>query len=252
VSTPRFYIAPERWSVDHLALENAEAHHCIDVLRLGPGSRIVVFNGRGTDITAEITAIENGKVSLTGLITNRSEPLTCSITLAQAIPKGKHMDLIVQKATELGVGKIVPLLSERTVVQVEKEDAERKREKWKQVVIEAAKQSGQNWLPEVAAPVAPKQFFSEFEESELPLIASLQRDARSLKKILAAFRDQYGRRPRSALILIGPEGDFTPAETGWAKSAGCIPVSLGPIVLRTETAAIFSLSVLAYELQGQE
>jgi 16S rRNA (uracil1498-N3)-methyltransferase len=252
VSTHRFYIPPERWSVDRLALEDAEAHHCIDVLRLEPGSRIVVFNGRGTDITAEITAIENGKVSLKGLITNRSEPLTCSVTLAQAVPKGKNMDLIVQKATELGVGKIVPLLSERTVVQVEKEEAERKREKWKQVAIEAAKQSGQNWLPEVTAPVAPKQFFSKFEESELPLIASLQSDARSFKKVLAAFRDQHGRRPRSALILIGPEGDFTPAETGWAKSAGCIPVSLGPIVLRTETAAIFSLSVLSYELQGQE
>ena len=252
MSTHRFYIPPEQWSVDHLTLENAEAHHCIDVLRLDPGSRVVVFNGRGTDITAEITAIENGKVSLKGLITNRSEPLTCSITLAQAIPKGKHMDLIVQKATELGVGKIVPLLSERTVVQFDKEEAEKKREKWKQVVIEAAKQSGQNWLPELTAPVSAKQFFSKFDEPELPLIASLQNDARSFKRILATFRDQHGHRPRSALILIGPEGDFTPAETGWAKSAGCIPVSLGPIVLRTETAAIFSLSVLAYELQGQE
>ncbi len=233
-------------------LENAEAHHCVDVLRLEPGMRVVVFNGRGTDITAEITAIEDERVSLKGLITNKSEPLTCSITLGQAIPKGKNMDLIVQKATELGVGKIVPLLSERTVVQVDKEDADRKREKWKQVVIEAAKQSGQNWIPEVAAPVAPKQFFLKFEETELPLIASLQRDARSLKKVLAEFRDQHGHRPRSALILIGPEGDFTPAEIGWAKSAGCIPVSLGPTVLRTETAAIFTLSVLAYELQGQE
>jgi 16S rRNA (uracil1498-N3)-methyltransferase len=252
VSTHRFYILPERWRVDHLALEESEAHHCIDVLRLGPGSRVVVFNGRGTDITAEITAIETGKVSLKGLITTRSEPLTCSITLAQAIPKGKNMDLIVQKATELGVGKIVPLLSERTVVQVDKEDAEKKREKWTQVVIEAAKQSGQNWLPEVTAPVPPKQFFSKFDEYELPLVASLQSDARNLKKVLATFRDQHGRRPRSALILIGPEGDFTPVETSWAKSAGCIPISLGPIVLRTETAAIYSLSVLSYELQGEE
>ena len=162
------------------------------------------------------------------------------------------MDLIVQKATELGVGKIVPLLSERTVVLLEKEESEKKREKWKQVVIEAAKQSGQNWLPEVVAPVSPKHFFSTFDEYELPLVASLQRDARSLKKVLATFRDLHGRRPRTALILIGPEGDFTPAETSWAKSAGCIPVSLGPIVLRAETAAIFSLSVLSYELQGEE
>jgi 16S rRNA (uracil1498-N3)-methyltransferase len=252
VSTHRFYIPPERWTPDYLALEAAEAHHCIDVLRLEPGSRVVVFNGRGTDITAEIAAIEKGRVSLKALITTKSEPLSCSITLAQAVPKGKNMDLIVQKATELGVGKIIPLLSERTVVLLEKEDSEKKREKWKQVVIEAAKQSGQNWLPEVAAPISPKHFFSTFDEYELPLVASLQSDARSLKKVLARFRDLHGRRPRTALILIGPEGDFTPAETSWAKSAGCIPVSLGPIVLRSETAAIFSLSVLAYELQGAE
>jgi 16S rRNA (uracil1498-N3)-methyltransferase len=120
------------------------------------------------------------------------------------------------------------------------------------VVIEAAKQCGQNWLPEVAAPVTPKQFFAEFDRYEVPLIASLQRDARSFKHVLGEFREQHGRRPQSALMLIGPEGDFTPAEAAAAKSAGCVPVTLGPIVLRTETAALYSLSVLAYELQGEE
>jgi 16S rRNA (uracil1498-N3)-methyltransferase len=235
-----------------LVLDESEAHHCIDVLRLGVGSRVVVFNGRGSEITAEILALEKGRVHLKELISARAEPLRCAVTLAQAIPKGKSMDLIIQKATELGVAKIVPLLSDRTVVQLEEDELHKKREKWKQVVIEAAKQSGQDWLPEIARPISPKQFFAEFDRYELPLVASLQNDARSFKKALAHFREQHGRRPRSALILVGPEGDFTPAETSWAKSAGCIPVSLGPIVLRTETAAIYSLSVLAYELQGQE
>ena len=216
------------------------------------GSRVVVFNGRGSEITAEILALEKGRVHLKELISARAEPLRCAVTLAQAIPKGKSMDLIIQKATELGVAKIVPLLSDRTVVQLQEDELNKKREKWKQVVIEAAKQSGQDWLPEIAGPITPKQFFAEFDRYELPLVASLQNDARSFKKVLAHFREQHGRRPRSALILVGPEGDFTPAETSWAKSAGSIPVSLGPIVLRTETAAIYSLSVLAYELQGQE
>jgi 16S rRNA (uracil1498-N3)-methyltransferase len=235
-----------------LLLVESEAHHCVDVLRLSVRSRVVVFNGRGSEITAEITAIEKGSVHLKELISARTEPLRCAITLAQAIPKGKNMDLIVQKATELGVAKIVPLLSDRTVVHLEEEELGKKREKWKQVVIEAAKQSGQNWLPEIAGPITPKQFFAEFGHYELPLVASLQNDARSLKKVLADFREQHERRPGSALILVGPEGDFTPAETSWAKSAGCVPVSLGPIVLRTETASIYSLSVLAYELQGPE
>jgi 16S rRNA (uracil1498-N3)-methyltransferase len=252
VSTPRFYISPERWSLKPLVLDESEAHHCIDVLRLGVGSRVVVFNGRGSEITAKITEVEKGRVHLNELSSTTTEPLRCAITLAQAIPKGKNMDLIIQKATELGVAKIVPLLSDRTVVQLEEDELHKKREKWNQVIVEAGKQSGQDWLPEIAAPITPKQFFAEFDRYELPLVASLQGDARSFKKVLANFREQHGRRPSSALILVGPEGDFTPAESSWAKSAGCVPVSLGPIVLRTETAAIYSLSVLAYELQGHE
>ncbi|MBV8225470.1 MAG: 16S rRNA (uracil(1498)-N(3))-methyltransferase [Verrucomicrobia bacterium] len=248
----RFYIPPEQWNLEDLFLEEGEAHHCVDVLRLNTGARVVVFNGRGMEVTAEIAEVEKGRVSLRGVIKAKTDRLACSITLAQAVPKGKNMDLIVQKATELGVGRITPLLSERTVVHLDNDEIEKKKEKWKQVVIEAAKQSGQNWLPELSSPISAKQFFAMFPEYELPLIASLQTDARSFKKVLANFREQHGRRPYSALMVIGPEGDFTPAEISWAKSAGCIPVSLGPIVLRTETAAIYSLSVLAYELQGPE
>ena len=252
MSTHRFYIPPERWALRPLVLDDAEAHHCIDVLRLGVGSRVVIFDGRGSEITAEITAVEKGRAHLKDLMSVKMESLRCAITLAQAIPKGKNMELIVQKATELGVAKIVPLLSDRAVVQLGDDEVRKRHGKWQQVVIEAAKQCGQNWLPEVAAPITPKKFFAEFDRYELPLIASLQHDARSFKVTLADFREQHGRRPGSALILIGPEGDFTPAEASSAKRAGCIPVSLGPIVLRAETAAIYSLSVLAYELQGQE
>jgi 16S rRNA (uracil1498-N3)-methyltransferase len=243
----RFYIPPARWGA--MTLENGEAHHCADVLRLDQKSKVAVFDGRGTETTAEVVAVERGRVRLRSLSTSRTEPLRCSVTLAQAVPKGKKMDTIVQKATELGVSRIVPLLSERTVVQVEMEEAQKKREKWEQIAIEAAKQCGQNWLPEIAGPTTPKRFFVDMGQYEASLIASLQNDARGFKQVFTDFYEQHGRRPASALILIGPEGDFTPAETSLAKSAGCVPVTLGPIVLRSETAAIFCLSVLAYELQ---
>jgi 16S rRNA (uracil1498-N3)-methyltransferase len=252
VSSHRFYIAPALWSTSEPVLEGSEAHHCSDVLRLGPGARVTVFNGQGSEITCEIVEASRDRVRLKPLLFGTSPRLRCAITLAQAIPKGKNMDLIVQKATELGVTKIVPLLSDRTVVHLEGGEREKRVEKWRAVVVEAAKQCGQNWIPEVVAPVTPKQFFSEFDRYEAPLIASLQRDARSFKQVLREFRDQHGRRPQSTLMLIGPEGDFTPAEAAAAKSAGCAPVTLGPIVLRTETAALYSLSVLAYELQGEE
>ena len=143
-------------------------------------------------------------------------------------------------------------MRERKKLTPPKYDAQKRINKWRTVVIEASKQCGQNWLPELASPVTPKQFFAEFDRYEAPLIASLQSDARSFRQVLHEFRDNHGRRPQSALMLIGPEGDFTPAEAAAAKSAGCVPVTLGPIVLRTETASIYSLSVLAYELQGSD
>ncbi len=247
----RFYIPPAAWNPDALALDEGESHHALNVLRLAPGEKVVVFNGQGTEATAVI-APESTKraVRLTVVHRAKTPPLPCRITLAQAVPKGKNMDLIVQKATELGAAEIAPLLSERTVSKVEDdEDAAAKQAKWQTVVIEAAKQCGQNWLPTVAAPRSPKDFFAARgggKAFDLMLIASLQPDSRHLRTYL----DELPGKPASALILVGPEGDFTPAEIALAKSAGCRPITLGPIVLRTETAAIYCLSVLSYELQA--
>jgi 16S rRNA (uracil1498-N3)-methyltransferase len=244
----RFYIAPETWNIDALTLDEAETHHAIDVLRMSAGDKAVVFNGRGAEATVEVVEITRKSVTLRKLLQSKSPPIGCEITLAQAVPKGKNMDLIVQKAVELGASAIYPLLSERTVIQVEEpEEAARKQQKWQAVAIEAAKQCGQNWLPKVHAPRTPKEFFAHPAKYDLMLIASLQPDALSLKKLLAENPD---KKPKSVLVLIGPEGDFTPAEIGLAKSHGCRPITLGPIVLRTETAAIYSLSVLSYELFG--
>src|SRR5256885_15307672 len=154
----RFYIPLENWNLDHLALDEAETHHALDVLRLKTGDRVVVFNGRGVEATAEISEISKKSITLRRLHHSKSPPLACEITLGQAIPKGKNMDLIIQKATELGATAIAPLLSERTVIQVDDEDSAKKQSKWQTVAIEAAKQCGQNWLPTVHAPRTPKEF----------------------------------------------------------------------------------------------
>ena len=160
------------------------------------------------------------------------------------------MDLIVQKATELGAHSIVPLTTERTVVQFEARDAEKKREKWQSGVIEACKQCGQNWMPAVLQPQTLSAFFTGAPAFDLLLIASLQPGALHPKAVLADFRREKGANPASVLVLIGPEGDFTPAEIALAKTHGCRPITLGPIILRTETAALYCLSVLSYELLG--
>ena len=159
----RFYVRPENWNPDALTLSGPEAHHCRDVLRMKRGDKAVLFNGRGREITAEIVDLERTEVHLRKLHESNSPPLRCHITLGQAIPKGKNMELIVQKAVEIGASEIAPLISERTIVDLDPAVGGQKQAKWRQVSIEAAKQCGQNWLPYVHAPRKLSQFFSDLD-----------------------------------------------------------------------------------------
>lgn len=243
----RFYLPADRWNPEHLVLDEEEAHHCLDVMRCREGDRVIVFNGAGSEAEAEIVATAKGSVTLKAKLAGTTPRPPAAITLGQAVPKGKNMDLIIQKATELGVSRIVPLLSERTVVQLDGEDFDKKRQKWQRVAIEACKQCGQNWVPEVAAPVKVEAFARSVKDP-LRLIAAIGPDSRPLKSLLAARDEEGAPRATAAAVMIGPEGDFTPAEVGTALSHGFLPLSLGPIILRSETAAIYALSILGHEL----
>src|SRR6266536_134962 len=262
----RFYVSPENWNPDALALSGSEAHHARDVLRTKHGQKLVLFNGLGHEITAEIIDSSGDEIQLRKLHEAETPPLRRRIILGQAIPKGKNMELIVQKAVEIGAAEIAPIISDRTIVRVDLESAAQKQAKWQQIAIEAAKQCGQNWLPRVHTPKRLAEFLDAVEAGvspdkspvsqpqkdiarfDLRLIGSLQPDAQNLKKILAGYLSEHQDRPESVLMLIGPEGDFTPAELARARRHGCQPITLGPIILRVETAAIYCLSVLSYEL----
>jgi 16S rRNA (uracil1498-N3)-methyltransferase len=242
----RFYLPPVDFIKDHPTLSPEESHHAVSVLRLETGQKITVFDGLGSEAGALIEEADKHATRLRIGNRSTSPQLPCSVTLAQAVPKGKNMELILQKAVELGASRIVPLLSERTVVRLDSAEALDKCKKWRSVVLEACKQCGQNRVPEVAEPRTIKEFLAGEPLAELPLIASLQPDARRLKDWLA----EAGGKPAitSATVMIGPEGDFTPAETALAKSHHYHPLTLGPIILRTETAAIYCLSILGHEL----
>ena len=245
----RFYVAPKNWDPRALVLRGSESHHARNVLRMEAGDKLVLFNGAGRELTAEIASIADDEVRLRKLHEAETEPLRCRIVLGQAIPKGKNMDLIVQKAVEIGAAEIAPIISDRTIVQLDSESGLQKQAKWQQIAIEAAKQCGQNWLPRVHAPKKLAEFFSSSDQQfDLRLIGSLQPGAQHLKSILETYSTEHGVRPRSVLMLVGPEGDFTPAELALARRNGCQPITLGPIILRVETAALYCLSVLSYEL----
>jgi len=242
MSMHRFYLTPEEWTSAEPTLGSEDSHHCADVLRLQVGDWVTLFDGAGSVAHAVLAEVHRKHCRVTIGERTTTPPLKCAITLAQAVPKGKNMDLILQKAVELGASTIVPLLTRRTVVRLDEEDGSRKQERWQQIALEACKQCGRNQVPHVTHPSSLEEFLKQSREG-LILLASLQPGAVSIKEALAKTTDH-----KAVTVLVGPEGDFTPEESAAALAAGAIPVTLGPMILRAETAALYCLSVLGHEL----
>ncbi len=225
-----------------------ESHHLVTVNRCGRGDPVVAFDGRGREWFTECTDAGRNAAVLRVKSTRQAPPRPFALTLAQALPKGTTMDDIVRQATEIGAAGIVPLLSERTQVHLDGDRQDKKLEKWRTTAIEAAKQCGNPWLPDLAPLQSLAAFLAAPGDHDLKLIASLHAGALTLKSVLRHHHDKGGAGPRRALWLVGPEGDFSPAEMTAASTAGFQPVTLGPLVLRSDTAAICALAILSYEL----
>ena len=219
-----------------VALPESAAYHVARVLRLRPGAPLVAFDGTGYDFRCEITAVEGDTVRVAvgertpGL---RDSPL--GITLVQAVSRSERMDWTLQKATELGVRVIVPVLSARSVVRLDERQAERKLRHWRAIVAGACEQSGRSTLPEVRSPVELGRFLAESPREGQRLVLSPAGPASLAGLATTASRVE---------LLIGPEGGLDDHELDAATRAGFSPVRLGPRVLRTETAGIVALTVL--------
>jgi 16S rRNA (uracil1498-N3)-methyltransferase len=246
----RAYCLPPDREPGEIRLSPEESHHLVSVNRCSRGDPVIAFDGRGREWTTECTEPSKSAAVLRVKHSRQAEPRTHEITLAQALPKGSTMDDIIRQATEVGAAFLIPLLSERTQVHLDPERAEKKIEKWRTTSIEAAKQCGNPWLPEIAPLQNLGDFLNASSTYDLKLVASLHAGATSLKKSLADYATKHGHAPRKVLWLVGPEGDFSPTEMTAALSAGFHPITLGPLVLRSDTAAIYALSILSYELAG--
>ena len=247
----RFYLPPEQTRGDRLTLDGREAHHAMQVLRLRDGAPVVVLDGAGQVLNCEVTGRARDSLSLAVRERKLIPRPLCAVTLVQAIPKGKIIEDIIQKATELGVACIVPLLSERVVTQLDRDDAKAKAEKWQHVAVEAIKQCGSAWLPRVEVPLTPRDFLAREQPAELSLVGCLEEGSRHPRVWFEKFLREHQHFPKSISVWVGPEGDFSAAEYSAIKTAGVLPITLGDLVLRVETAAIYGLSVVNYELSAR-
>ena len=244
----RFFLPPEQCQDACLCLTGEEAHHARHVVRVRPDERVTVLDGAGREFLCEVQGYDGGNARLTVVEKHLQPTPPSQITLLQAVLKGKLLEAIIQKATELGAFRIVPVLSERVVARFDEKEGARKAEKWRMVAREAIKQCGSAWLPTVELPITPSHFLARNDSFELALIASLTSGSRPARDYFRAFEMERQRMPKSICIWVGPEGDFTPAETEAIKSRGALPITLGRLVLRAETAAIYCLSIINHEL----
>jgi 16S rRNA (uracil1498-N3)-methyltransferase len=211
---------------------------------------VTAFNGQGAEWTCTLEKADRKHAQLAVQSFRQAPPLPFRISLGQAIPKGTSMDAIVRKATEIGAAEIIPLESERTQVHLDDDRSYKKSEKWKTDALEAAKQCGNPWLPEIQPVQNAAHFIASAAGYDLKLIASLRPGSQSLSVVERVVPHALGFA--RVLILIGPEGDFTPSELDQAEAAGFLPVTLGPLVLRCETAAVYALSIISYQLISRQ
>jgi 16S rRNA (uracil1498-N3)-methyltransferase len=238
VRLTRVYVEEQLAPGKSCVLEGSAANHIMRVLRLRDGDSLTLFDGRGGEYAARITAFRKSSVQVeVQEQRNVERESRLELTLAQGISRGERMDWVMQKATELGVARILPVITVRTMVKLDERQSERKVEHWRAIVISACEQSGRNRVPEVAAPCAFHELLRNDDVHGQKLLLSPNGDLNARDLALT------GR----ALLLVGPEGGLSPEEQELAIAGGFRQVRMGPRVLRTETAAIAALTILQHD-----
>ena len=239
-----FYVPPPQILTDTATITGSEQHHLRNVLRLTPGATIRIIDGQGNVYIAEVldtgTHRESSQVRiLSHEFHARAAP---SLTLFQGLPKNDKMELILQKTTEIGVTQIVPIHSAHAL----QNPSQNRYERWHRVVISATKQCKRAWLPELCAPQAYAASLVQLDKFSLRLILNPQIEHESQVQHIKTVLQEVSQ-PTSIALFVGPEGGFSKQEVTTAIERGCIPVTLGTNILRTETAAIVAVAITAYE-----
>ena len=242
----RFYLPPNQVHGDFLRLSDSDARHASTVLRLATGDEILVLDGAGQRILSTVEHVGKREVSARVRSREMVSHSAHQVVLLQAVAKSAAMDGLIHRAVELGCHRIVPLITERSVSRPD--DPQSKQEKWQTIAIEALKQCGAPWLTRVEKPVSLEAWLAQHEAIELSLVGSLEDSPQHLKSVFESYRKAHGRNPRQVGIYVGPEGDFSSGEYAALRAHGAIPITLGPLILRVETAATAVLAILNHEL----
>lgn len=241
-----FFVDPEQISREEVRILGNDVNHMKNVLRMQAGEQITVSDGNGMEYLCRIRELSSEAVYADILESHRAEAeLPSPLILYQGLPKGDKMELIIQKAVELGVSRIVPVSTKRCVVKLDAKKADARRKRWQAIAESAAKQSGRSVIPEVAPLITYEKALQEAAKLDVRLIPyEHARGMEETKKILGKIE-----RGQSVGIFIGPEGGFEEAEVDAAMGQGVHPITLGRRILRTETAGLCILSVLMFQLE---
>ena len=239
----RCYLPPEAWSGLRVRLSGREAHHLSRVLRIHPGDSVTCFDGQGTEADATVVQMNSREIILQMGLQRQASPSPWDISIGIAVPGQGKLEEIISQATQLGVSRIIPLATQRSVVHRSPEQFSRKLDHLRQVAIEALKQCGLSRIPEIESIAPWKGLLAILHRYDLVLISTVEGPHEALRDLVAT------QRPKHLLLLVGPEGDFSPEEIQQAVQAGAHRVSLGPSVLRCETAAVAAVSIVSFLLR---
>ncbi|HOJ77818.1 MAG TPA: 16S rRNA (uracil(1498)-N(3))-methyltransferase [Bacillota bacterium] len=238
----RFFIPSSQINGNQVVLEGSDHHHLLNVLRKKVNDQIIVLDGKGQEFLVRITELSPLKAvgEIVELIDKPTEPRV-RITLVQSLPKADKFEYILQKNTELGVARFQPIISERSTIRINEESRMKKWERWHKIIKEAAEQSGRKVIPELEMVQNWKDALPRLR-SGLVLIPWEGEKTRSLKAVLEAEKVV----PEEVSLIIGSEGGFSLEEVKEAQARGAIPVTLGPRILRTETAGLVAATAILY------
>lgn len=241
-----FYVPPPQIHTDTATITDSEQHHLRNVLRLTPGATIRIIDGQGNVYTAEVLDIGTNRKPIEARILTHEfhASVLPTLTLFQGLPKNDKMELILQKATEIGVTQIVPIYAAHAL----QKPSQNRYERWHRIVISATKQCKRTWLPKLCEPQTFEASLTRLDQFSLCLFFNPHSGQESRVQHIREVLREVSRATAIALF-VGPEGGFSNQEVTTAIESGCVPVTLGRNILRTETAAITAVAAIAYEYQ---